>query len=454
MWWRALAIGLLFAIPLADSVYRIPVQASEVADIVQYVGEVAGPSSAFALGLRASRTMLRPMRQLHTKLLLEFAEWRGAGYHAIFRGVHAVLGVLLVLAFVGSARPASSVDLAALACGLAVLLGLHTFTGLFREAYPINHFLVVTLYGWAVLLLSQRETGIGTDLAAAGCVALALLTLETGILVAVVAVAAHVAGWRGVSRRGLALIAGVLLAYVYLRVGYLDIQAPPFAERDTGFGLGVLSAREQVARFGGQRWLLYAYNVASGASSILFSQPTHGTWTLLAAWRAGDINPWMLLQAAASVMTTVVIAAYGFRKQADGRRGWRDPHWLIPAVVIPANAILGYAYAKDEIIAFGGTFYALAFYIAVRALLTRASVDRVAALATMVLACGLVMLWATRVGALHVILREQAFFVRNDWAMYGEHEPAIAALRSEALGVRTIAPRSLPPWVAAWIGER
>lgn len=454
MSWRALAIGLLFAIPLADSVYRIPVQASEVADIVQYVGETSGPSSAFALGLRASRTMLRPMRQLHTKLLLDFAAWRGNGYHAVFRGVHATLGVLLVLAFVLAARPAGAVDLAALACALAVLVGLHTFTGLFRESYPVNHFLVVTLYGWAVLVLSQRGRGITADLAAAVCVALALLTLESGMLVAIVAFAAHLAGWRGVSRRGLALIVLVVLAYVYLRIGYLDIQAPPFAERDTGFGMGALSPGEQVARFGHRRWLLYAYNVSSGLSGLLFSQPTNGTWTLPAAARAGAIGPWMLVQAAASFAATAAIAWYAIRRGTDGRRGWRDPNCLVPAVVMLANAMLGYTYAKDEIIAFAGTFYALAFYAAARALLARVSAPRRAALAGTALACGVMMLWATRVGALHVVLREQAFVVRNDWAVRVEREPAIAALRMEALRVPTIAPRSLPPWVPAWIGER
>ena len=454
MFWRALTLGLLFALPLAPSVYRIPVQASEVIDIVQYVGETPSPRAAFSLGLRASRTMLRPMRQLHTKLMLEVVEWRGGGHHAVFRGVHAALAVLLVLLFALAARPASAADLSALACSLAVLVGLGPFNALFREAYPVNHFLVVTLYGWAVLLLSQRGRGLAADLAAAACVALALLTLESGILVAVVAVAAHAAGWRGVSKRGLALIAAVLAAYAYLRLGYLGIGTPPFAERDTGFGLGILTTAEQIARFDRQRWLLYAYNVLSGVSTILFAQPTNGTWTLAAAWRDGSINPWMLIQAAASTMTTIVILLYGLRRQPGGQRGWRDPYFAVPAAAIVANAFIAYTYAKDEILAFGGTFYALAAYSAARRLLARLSRADARALAGSVLACAVMTLWATRVAALHVILREQAFSVRNDWVAIEGDAPVVATLRSEALTVRTVSPRAFPGWVPRWIGER
>ena len=452
--WRALAVALLFAVPLADSVYRIPVQASEVTDIVQYVGDTANVQSAFALGLRASRTMFRPLRQVHTRLLLDLAEWRATGYHAAFRGVHAALGVLLVLAFALAARPRSLADLSALACALAVLVGLHTFNGLFREAYPVNHFLVVTLYGWAVLLLSQRGGGIGADLAAGACVALALLTLESGILVAVVAVASHVGGWRGISRRGLTLVALVLLAYAYWRVGYLEIAWPPFGERDSGFGLGVLSTSDQVAQFGSRRWLLYGYNTASAASTILFAQPTNGTWTLLAAWRAGEVDPWMPIQAAASITATFVIAWYAVRRNEEGRRGWRDPCCFVPGVVVVANAAIAYAYAKDEVVAFAGTFYALAFYASIRNLLSAPFRSRRVARAATVIAFTLMALWAARVAALHVILREQAFVARNDWVTWTEHGPAVDALRQEALGVPTWSPRQLPSWVPRWIGER
>jgi hypothetical protein len=449
----ALAIGLLFAIPLADSVYRIPVQVSEVVDIVEYVGDTPDVRSAFLIGVRASSTMLRPMRQVHTKLLLEFTELGGTRYHPVFRGLHAALGVLLILAFVVAARPASFVDVCAMTCGLAVLVGLHTFSGLFREAYPVNHFLVVTLYGWAVVILAQRGRGIVADIAAAACVALALLTLESGILVAIAALAAHLGGWRGVSKRGLALIGVVLLAYIYLRVGYLGIEAPRFAERPTAFGSRVLSSEEQLAQFGDRRPFLYAYNTLSAASAIVFSQPSNGRFTLLAAWQNDQANPWMLVQIVASLVTTAVIVWSAVRRRPDGRRGYHDPHCLVAGAVIAANAVMSYLYAKDEVVAFGGTFYAFAFYAASRDLLITLTKRRRTAIVGTALACALMALWATRVAGFHVILREQAFSARNDWVPIQEQGRA-TALRREALSIATASPRGWPSWVPQWLGER
>lgn len=454
MTWRALALALLFGIPLADSVYQIPVQASEVVDIVQDVGDTPDVASSFLSGLRASSTMLRPMRQVHTKLLLELVERSGAGYHLVFRGVHATLSLLLVVIFVLACRPRSFADLCAAACGLAVLTGLHTFTGLFREAYPVNHFLVVTLYGWIVLLLAQRGKGIWSDALAAVCVALALLTLESGILVAVVAAASHAGGWRGISKRGLLLIGVVLLAYVALRVGYLGMEPPRFAERAIGFGLGALSSEEQIARFGDRRTLLYGYNIVSAASSVLFSQPSNGRFTLVEAWQIQRASPWMFIQLVASLATTGVIIWNATRPGTGRRAGYSDPRYLVAAAVIVVNAALSYAYAKDEIIAFAGTFYAFAGYAAARDLLAGLAPDPRRAAAGTTLACALMALWATRVAGLHVVLREQAFFVRHDWVAVQGTGGATNAIRAEALGIPSASPRAWPAWVKPWLGER
>lgn len=458
-------LALLFGLSLADNVYRIPIQFSEVADIVQYVGDVPGLSSAFVLGLHASDTKLRPMRQVHTKVLLETAARIGR-YHPAFRGIHAALAMLLIVAFVVAARPRTSSDVAALACALAVLVGLHTFAGLFREAYPVNHFLIVTLYGWGVLLLAQRAPGWTADLLAAACVTLALLTLESGILVAVVAVAAYVGGWRGISRHGLVMIAMLLVSYGCLR-WYLGIHAPPFAEHPTGFGLAPMSTEEQLARFGDRPWLLYGYTVVSAASTVMFSQPRSGIWTLPAAWIEGSLQPWMIVHVLSSLATTGLIIWYAIQRRSDGTRGYRDPHVIVAGSVLASNALIGYAYAKEEIVALAGTFYALAAYAAARGLFGRIEssrhVRRTAAAAAVAIIC--MTLWATRVAGTHYILREQAFHVRNDWVAImppGSPAPRIKPewigvtlrLKSEAMAVSTWSPRAAPRWVARWLGER
>ena len=460
----AFTIALLFAVPLADSIYRIPVQVSEVLDIVQYVGDAPDVGKAFAIGLHAAPTMLRPLRQVHTRLLLDGAEWIGS-YRPVFRGVHATLAVLLLVTFAAVARPRTVTDLMALVCALAVLVGLHGFMSLLREAYPINHFLLVTLYAWVVLLVARSRGGLLADAAAVICLALALFTLELGALVLVVACAAHVTGWKGISRRGLFAMVVVGLVYAYIRVGYLDIQTPPFAERATGFGFGTLSGEEQLARFGDRHWLLYAYTVASGAIGVLLSQPRNGIWTLPAAWTSGAVQPWMIVHALSSVATTTLVLWYAFSRDDDGRRGYRDPHVAIPGAVLLANAFIGYAYAKDEVLALAGTFYALALYAAARRLFVHlTAIRRPARALVAVLACVVMTMWAVRVAGVHYALREQAFQVRNDWAQV--FPPAVAppamkpqwlraamALKSEALAVPVITPRLLPRWVAAWLGD-
>lgn len=461
----AFALALLFAIPLADSVYRIPVQMSEVLDIVQYVGDAPNVGAAFVIGLHAAPTFLRPMRQVHTRLLINGAEWIGS-YRPMFRGVHALLAALLLVAFVAVARPQTTVDLTALPCALAVLVGLHSFTTLVREAYPVNHFLLVTLYSWVVLLLARSRGGLLADAAAALCLALALFTLELGALVIVVAFAAHCTGWRGISTRGLLGMVVVALFYAYVRVGYLDIQTPAFAERATGFGLGALSQEEQLARFGDRHWLLYAYTVISGGLSVILSQPRNGIWTLAAAWTSNNVQPWMIVHALSSLATSALVLWYACSRQPDGRRGYRDPYVAIPGIVLVANAFVGYVYAKDEIIALAGTFYALAVYAAARRLFIHlAAIPRAPVRAAVTsLACVVMTLWALRVGGVHYALREQAFQVRNDWAHV--FPPAVTppsikpdwlhvamTLKSEALAAPAITPRLLPQSVAAWLGD-
>jgi hypothetical protein len=281
-----------------------------------------------------------------------------------------------------------------------------------------------------------------------------------------VACAAHAAGWRGISTRGLLAMVVVGVAYAYVRVGYLDIQAPAFAERATGFGFAALSPEEQLARFGDRHWVLYAYTVTSGALSVILSQPRNGIWTLAAAWASHAVQPWMIVHALSSMATTALVLWYAMTRQSDGRRGYRDPHVVIPAAVLIANAFIGYGYAKDEIVALAGTFYALAVYAAARRLFVQLATVRPPVRAVVAsLACMVMIMWAVRVAGVHYALREQAFQVRNDWAQV--FPPAVPvppvkpqwlraamSLKSEAFAVPAITPRLLPPPVAAWVGDR
>lgn len=151
----AWALGLVFALGLAGSVYRIPIQVSDALETIERALNVPSLSASFASGIGNSPTMLRPLREVRTKMLVDAGDALGGRYHAAFRGYHALAGVVLVLLFVGVARPRSWTDVTALAFALAVLTGMHTFSGMFREAYPTNHFLTVTTYALATFGLAR-----------------------------------------------------------------------------------------------------------------------------------------------------------------------------------------------------------------------------------------------------------------------------------------------------------
>ena len=205
--------------------------------------------------------MLRPLKEVRTKLLVAAGEAIGGRYHLVFRGYHALAGAILIGLFVWVCRARTWADVAALAVGLVVLTGMHTFVGLFREAFPVNHFLIVAICTLATFAVAQTRGGWLADLVAVGLLAVAALSFESGLLVWPVAVAAYASGLRGISRRGLIAMTIVLLVYVGARGLLLKEPALGVGQRATGFGAGALTPEEQVARFGANPLPFYAYNV-------------------------------------------------------------------------------------------------------------------------------------------------------------------------------------------------
>ena len=160
---------------------------------------------------------MRPLLWAQIKLAYEAARRETL----VFKAIH--VAQLLLLAFLAlrlmpvRSRP----ELAAAVLATLVLFGLHTFDGLVREAFPINSFLTVALCVLAVIALADGEPAWWRDVAAAGIFAAAMLTIESGVLVAAAVVAARLAGMRGISRRAAAVIVLALAAYLVLRFGVL-----------------------------------------------------------------------------------------------------------------------------------------------------------------------------------------------------------------------------------------
>ena len=459
----AWALGLVVAIGLAGSVYRIPIQVSDALETIERALAVPSLPASFASGLGNSASMLRPLREVRTKLLVEVGDALGGRYHIAFRGYHALAGVVLVLLFVGMAAPRTWTDVTALAFALAVLTGMHTFSGMFREAYPVNHFLTITTYTLATFGLARSRGGWLADAAAVACLVIALMTLESGVLVFVVAVAAAASGARGISRRGLAAMAVVLAGYAYLRVGYLGLHTAGLGEHATGLWAGVLSPSEQVARFGANPWPLYAYNVVMSAISVLLSQPSAGRWTVAEAWQHGGLSPVFVVEMGSSALTTALIAWYVLARDDAGRRRWRDPLVVVFGAVLGVNAAVSWAYAKNEIIGTAGVFYALAACAAARAWLLRAPRWPMGAAVALlaIVSTG----WAVRDAGLHFKLRHTAFVSRSEWAtelMPSERQEwpsdarrleVVSRLKAEAVARQAPPPAQMPEWAEAWWGE-
>ena len=196
----------------------------------------------------AQRAYLRPLRIVQVKALFDVADGH---YWLVFRGFHALLLVCLLLLFTRALRIQSWTDFAAGIFAIMVLTGMHTFRGTVREAFPINHFAEILLFCLLTLNLAQSRGGWWVDVAAAVTFVAASLTLESGLLVWVVAVVAWLCGMRGISRRGVTAMTLLLAVYFVVRFAYLSTGAPGLDERPAGVWLTMMTpggADQQVWR--------------------------------------------------------------------------------------------------------------------------------------------------------------------------------------------------------------
>jgi hypothetical protein len=457
-------LGVLTALALAGSVYRVPIQVSDSLEVIQWVTPMPSAISAFVQGLHRSPTMLRPLREAPTKLLVQAGETLGGRYHLVFRGYHALAAVILIALFVWVCQVRSWVEVAALAFGLVVLTGLHTTVGLFREAFPTNHFLIVAICSLATFALAQTRGGWLADALVVLVFAAAALSFETGLLVWPVAIAAYASGLRGISKRGIIALTIALAVYAGARKYLLADMAVGVGQRATGFGTGMLTPEQQVARFGANPIPFHAYNVTAAAGSLLFSQPIAGQFSAVNAWGKGPLPPVYTLQIGSSILTSLLIAWYALgRDERSGRRRWREPVPLVFLTILASSALMSYAYAKDEIISTAGVFYALAACVSIRALAARPWRPWLVPAVAVAVVC-VSAAWSMRSVGLHLKLRHGAFEARSEWTYILSPETranwpqdahtrrVVGRMRDEALLQPTITPALLPHWTEEWWG--
>jgi lipid-A-disaccharide synthase-like uncharacterized protein len=454
----AYAAALILFLAFAYDLTRIPVQVSDSLGDIQEARMASSAAGAF-MSVLNGRAYLRPLKAAQIRIVSDLS---GGNLTLGYRSVHVLLLALAIWLFTRALRVQTAADLAAALFALTVLLGLHTFSNLLREAYPINHFLEIVVFALAALNLAQARPHWIVDVAAMVIFAAAALVVESGLLIWVVVVAARLSGLRGISRRGVVAVTLLLCAYAGLRTLVFSTGLPAVDERSSGYFLEVLDESQLIERFGENPLPFYVYNVAASLGSVLLSEPRGGQMVAARQYADGALMPWTAVAVISSLLTTIliVIAAVWSWRQAAHRHD-ADRFFFIFAAVLAANAVLSYAYTKDDIVSVAGAFYALAAYAAVRRLIAGAASARTL---TVAVACATLAVastgWAVRTAGLHYNLRYMAFKTRNDWAsapprwmQTPETRAVTERLRGDALEHRVVAPRFYPPWQARWFEE-
>ena len=443
---------------------RKPIQ---VSDSLQELLDVQQSPSLWATFVAHSPRgpFLRPLKQVQTKVLFDMA---AGHYWLVFRGFHALLIAAALFLFIRALRVQTWSDVAAAVFALTVFTGLHTFRGLVREAFPINLYLESVLGCLVVLNLAQSRGSVWTDLAAAVTFVVASLTVESGVLVWVVVVAAWAFGMRGVTWRGVSAVTLLLVAYLGARFA-LSITTPGLdVGRDSGFGTRMLETGELATRFGANPSWFYVYNAGTSILSVLFSDPDRGVFNTVRTWLQGEFPARLYLSVVTSAITTaliVFVVVARWRGRAPKMPASHTQLVSIFGVVLIANAVVSYAYTKHEIISVAGAFYALAAYVAVRhAIGYQVGAPGRAALCLLLgaLACA----WAFRSAGVHHMLQTQAFRERVEWARLDPERIAergypsdararalTAQLRRDALDLRIANTNETPAWADDWWGE-
>jgi hypothetical protein len=456
-------VALVTALSLSYDLMRKPVQVAD--SLIEILHAQESPSVAATFYTAAQhRPYLRPLRLVQIKAIHDVS---GGHYWLAYGAFNALLLTALLLLFVRALDVETWADAAASMVALTVLTGLHTFRGVVREGFPINHFLEIVVLCLVTLNLARSRGGWWVDVAAAVTFVLATLTLESGLLVWVIVVAAWASGMRGISRRGVVALTVLLGSYFAVRF-CMAVGTPGLEERGSGFLLRMLEPEELRARFGNDPTLSYAYNIVASIASVLFSEPDNGVFEFVRTWRLGEVPPRLHLSIVSSLMATGLIAwtvVARLRGRVPDARRTDNQLLLVAGAVLVANAAISYAYAKHETISVAGAFYALAAFVAVRHALASIQLRphgraRAVAIAVMV---AMASLWAFRSAGVHHLLQTQAFKLRNDWVFVpsppddspeGRRAAALVRqLRHDAYTMRVTNPGMLPRWIDDWWGE-
>ena len=412
--WSATVLVLWtpFLLVLCDTLWRTPFPLREGVAILEDVARARHPVFSF---LVPESSYYRPLFYVTMSAL-----WHGAGtLDATLAGIrllHILPILVLVTAFIWQVRPRTSLDAAAAALAVAVLVG----SGGFRDNLEIP--LSYTIVGMPAALLIWML--LNRDPRPWRAPAIALLTLvavgfkEQGLVIVPLVVAAWWMRAPGASGRlALSMIAAGI-AYVAARLFWH--QPGPLFEQAIGLGFSQMEPPEATARFGAFPLWIFAYNGLSTMANVLFAEPTRGVFAIVRTLAAGVPDVWQMVHLLSSATMTAIIAWWGLRAlKTAALRSSPDARLFVAfLIVLLASGVLSFDYSRDRLGGMAVVFYALAGYFAVRAAAERVTAApawrrTTAAVVLVLLAAG----WHARAFTTIEIARLFSSFNQMDWLL-------------------------------------
>ncbi len=415
---RAFAAAAIFSASIAYVLFHSPFEVGDTLNTLLRLDV----SNFFDILRSDSLTsgFVRPMTVPTSKLVFETAQHLHVDLFAAYRTFNLACVAMILCGVVGVLEVTSFETWALAVLALAVVIGNDAFRQAVAETELNMKLIMVTSCVGALLLTSGRRHA-WTDPAAIVLATYAMFANELGLLVTVVLIAGYVAGFRAVSRSGVAAVSALLLLYIYLRFFKLNAGLPELSERSSGFGFSIRSPQELQAMFGTNRLPFYAYNIVSSVMSVLFAEPTNGVFLLVNELLRHKATTGMIVATVASTAATVANVIYAARRC----RAWlaldltrEDRLFLVAVALIAANAVISFPYLKNVTMVPAATFFAVATFVAVKHLVTaidwrRANIGSAAAM--LMLIAALSAGWALRGFSFYVNMRTQAYKAQADW---------------------------------------
>lgn len=408
----------------------------------------AAVSEAFRSGVE-----YRPLLTLLTKLTHQVFGLQLWFYKSLVVVQFAAILGLLVWLF----RPVGTRRAVAACVAVGCVVGLHTSRVLFLFV-PLN------FYATGLLLLLVAAAAAFEPAARRGewlwfpLTLIALLVLESGLIIVALAVVLWCVRAPGVSGRALAAAVAGTACYLALRTG-LAGAAVPAVYVETGLGFSDPDPERLREIFGSAPWLLWLYNIAASMLTVLASEPRGGAFKFIASLLAGNTPPWRWLHVISSVATTALVVAALWR---TGPRPLKDTYLIWTGLVLlVCGSALGFLYTRDRIGMTAGVGYSMLVYVAIGTTLERGHRSAWRRVAVTVAVGAIAAGWMVRVGEAYFQVRDKAVEHRLEWTARYEtlrgdrvEDDLMRQLRAPALEMTQDEAATGPAWTHALFERR